>query len=790
MMMIISPKKIKDFAYKFVEIGVNPLPSTISLKRPKLPGWKIYQERIITKEEIENYFNSEVNAIGVVTGKVSGNLEIMDFDNKFGNIDDVFNEFITIPEVKEIIDRCIVEKSQSGGYHLIYRAEEIGANQSLASLMNQEKIPEKIIETRGEGGFCLVYPSNKYILISGSWEKIPLLTVEERNTLLSFARSFNKVMKKVEYSEESLSLTKYEELPGNAYNNNIEGISEAKRLLIEHGWCLVRTFKEVEYWRRPNAKTRNIDATFRKSVFYIFTSNSHPFESEKGYSPFSILITLKFAGNVKDAVRYLIEKGYGKKKVIRESSKHTEVVSAVFYEIKYRRKSEYLEINKVNFMYYLKKNGFFKYYDANNYKIIKITHNIVEEITIPQIKDYIMDYINGLEVPIIGNYTKYDLMAVIMDDSKKIFTKHLIEFLEVIELDIMRDTKEDSHFFFNNCWVRVNRDAMVVLSYTKLPGKIWRGQKQERNYNEPDTDSASIFERFIRNICRDDNERIDALETSIGYLLHSYKDPNNAKAIIFCDQGDATQSSDESNGRSGKSLVGKAIGKLRKEVRIDARNFAIDKTFAFQQVGYDTQLINFNDVDKRFNFEKLFSIITDAITIEKKNQPEFSIPFEQSPKILISTNYAIQIDGTSGEDRKWEIEFSDFYNKTHRPIDDFSHRFFDEWNDEEWNNFYHYMMCCTQKYLCNGLMRYSYKNLSRRILLQVTNIDFLDYMEDNQYNKYYISIHYKKFIDIYPQYSSKITNNTFGKWLKKYLNVTGIRWKSGRDSEGRFYELY
>jgi len=60
-------------------------------------------------------------------------------------------------------------------------------------------------------------------------------------------------------------------------------------------------------------------------------------------------------------------------------------------------------------------------------------------------------------------------------------------------------------------------------------------------------------------------------------------------------------------------------------------------------------------VDKRFNFEKLYSIITDAITIEKKNRDEFSIPFENAPKILITTNYTIQVDGTSGEDRKNEI---------------------------------------------------------------------------------------------------------------------------------------
>ena len=35
-------------------------------------------------------------------------------------------------------------------------------------------------------------------------------------------------------------------------------------------------------------------------------------------------------------------------------------------------------------------------------------------------------------------------------------------------------------------------------------------------------------------------------------------------------------------------------------------------------------------------------MITDNMSVEKKNKMLFSIPFDESPKILISTNHVIQ----------------------------------------------------------------------------------------------------------------------------------------------------
>ena len=65
--------------------------------------------------------------------------------------------------------------------------------------------------------------------------------------------------------------------------------------------------------------------------------------------------------------------------------------------------------------------------------------------------------------------------------------------------------------------------------------------------------------------------------------------------------------------------------------------------------------------------------LANDITVVKKNQNEMIIPFHQSPKIIISTNYTIAGSDDSTLVRQFEVEFSDHYNTSHRPIDEFGH---------------------------------------------------------------------------------------------------------------------
>ena len=236
-------------------------------------------------------------------------------------------------------------------------------------------------------------------------------------------------------------------------------------------------------------------------------------------------------------------------------------------------------------------------------------------------------------------------------------------------------------------------------------------------------------------------------------------------------------------------MVAQAIGKLRKTVRLDGRNFNFSKNFSFQSVTLDTAVIEFNDASKKFNFDKLFSIITDDITVEKKNKDEIIIPFRQSPKIIISTNYTIEGSDDSTLDRQFTVEFSDHYNKSHRPIDEFGHRFFDEWNNAEWNAFFNYMIGCMQLYLKKGLIECGFVNLKRKKLIDATCAEFAEFLDSFPFgieqNKKELLERFKKEYEDF----AELKINTFTHWLKDGAKIMGYIYSDRKSSDERYIML-
>lgn len=282
--------------------GFSCLP-TKEDKSPKVKStWK---GGILDQEEYKS-----THGIGIICGKISGGLECLDFDNHFGDAKETISEFSRIDEVKEIFTRYPfpIESTVSGGFHLIYRCPTIAGNQKLAQKPKKEADrwrPDTIIETRGEGGYFCAAPTPGYRWIRGSILEVPEITPEEREILLSAAKSFNTWddTRKNEFEQDNR--------PGDIFNQKAEATEEAHSALLSAGW------KELTpgSWQRPGKKS-GISATLGKvapGVFYCFTSNGHPFTDNSGYTPFQIVGLLKYNGDFSAfakelAERYAIEK--------------------------------------------------------------------------------------------------------------------------------------------------------------------------------------------------------------------------------------------------------------------------------------------------------------------------------------------------------------------------------------------------------------------------------------------------------------------------------------------------
>ncbi|WP_213074528.1 hypothetical protein, partial [Acinetobacter baumannii] len=79
--------------------------------------------------------------------------------------------------------------------------------------------------------------------------------------------------------------------------------------------------------------------------------------------------------------------------------------------------------------------------------------------------------------------------------------------------------------------------------------------------------------------------------------------------------------------------------------------------------------IAFPDAPFNFNYRALFNAITGTMVIEKKQEKSINIPFKESPKIVVATNYALKIESDSYTDRVVNLQFSDFFGLHNRPSD-------------------------------------------------------------------------------------------------------------------------
>ena len=351
--------------------------------------------------------------------------------------------------------------------------------------------------------------------------------------------------------------------------------------------------------------------------------------------------------------------------------------------------------------------------------------------------------------------------------------------------------KRINHYlYYKNGFVTVEKGRPPFITpLTDLKSPIWESSIIQREVQllHDKKQQPAEFEIFLRNVMRNNEERFLSLCSAIGYLLHGFKDMSNAKAVIFCDE----RISDEPNGRSGKSLVGKAIRQVKSTANIDGKNFEFGSRFTFQSIDLDTKVVDFNDVKKEFDFEKLFSVLTDDMTLEYKNEKPIRLSFEDSPKIMLSTNYTIKGNGGSYKDRMFEIEFSDYYNEYHKPIDEFGHLFFQDWDEEEWNRFDNFMLECLQLYLDEGFIGCAPLNLEIRKLRDQTSPEFIDFADGNiipeiEYNLKELYESFKRSIGYEFEFTNPcpVKQNTFTEWLKIYAGFQGLNFYK-RPSNGR-----
>ena len=355
----------------------------------------------------------------------------------------------------------------------------------------------------------------------------------------------------------------------------------------------------------------------------------------------------------------------------------------------------------------------------------------------------------------------------------------LLRFLEVKTIHWNKDKRDTSWLYFSNTAVLCSKDNPKCVPYSDIPNFIWKSQILPREFNYLDNTldyEDSTFPRFISAITGGDNDKNIALITVIGYLIHAFRDPTKPSAILLTDE----ILSDNPHGGTGKGIFTKALQYFRIHQDYDGKSFSFDRNFLWQGISFDTQIVVIDDIPKSFPFERLFSVLTNGIQVENKNSKTFYIPFQDSPKFIISANSAIKGEGNSHERRKLEIEFSNFFHRDNTPKDYFGHQLFDDWNSEQWVQFDNFMLTCMQVYFQKGLIYPKSINIELKKLHANTSSEFIEWAEANIFPEMMISKRefYDRFIDACPNQKRFTSSVRFYSFVESYASFYKLNLKS------------
>ena len=543
---------------------------------------------------------------------------------------------------------------------------------------------------------------------------------------------------------------------GQNRNKNLFMLSSAfndygveKYIALDYCLSYVSTdFNEVEIQSLVNSAYKN-------------TSNfgTKFFEDKKKMNAIKKMV---FVGSTKEQIKNKIGDEKGIDSIISKIQKDTP--EDIFWDVDDNGK---IHISFFRFDRYLKNKGISKYFqdtDSASYEFITKDVNFINWIDSNRIKDIVKkDLIEK------GYIDVWDLMA----SNTRYFSREYLSMLDTTEVNYKRDTKKESFLYFKNFAVRTTKKNIELLPYKDIKDLIWKKQVIDRDIDIKGQ-SDGIFKTFIWKVSGEDVERYYTLKSVIGYLLHSYQNDSKPKAIIFNDE---MLNDDIPNGGSGKGLIHKGISQLKNVIVEDGKRFDPKGQFAYQKVKKDTQVFLMDDVGKNFNFESLFSIVTEGMSVEKKNKDVFQIPFNESPKISITTNYTVKGEGASFNRRVFEVEIANYFNDKYTPEDEFKHQFFSEWDKNEWQKFDNFMIRCIQYFLINGLVESNKVNLDLRKLKNNVGNEFIEFMESKKLE--YLRIGRKDFRDDFNiQYKNIARYNTpqkFNKNVKHYCEYFNIK---------------
>lgn len=305
-----------------------------------------------------------------------------------------------------------------------------------------------------------------------------------------------------------------------------------------------------------------------------------------------------------------------------------------------------------------------------------------------------------------------------MMNSNKVKSDAMSNLLPMIDRGAAKETEHNFMFYFSNCAIEVTADGFRQIKYNEENGYVFPEQLTEKadgctskfsptiykeivkELNEAGTTSASEFEKFLEFATNHHSDMKRGIESAIAYLL-KMNTPDTDKAVVFTDANIHGDSS-TSEGRRGKGVITKAVSIFRRNCPVDCRKKTSIAEYDLGGVTADTTMIELSDIDRNFELDGVYNLITDFVTVNEKYQRVFKLRGKYKPKVVITSNFSIRTSGASDKARFYEFSLSDFFSDSNTPEVVFGRRLFAGWDEKEYMRFYLYIFNVCSSYLKNG----------------------------------------------------------------------------------------
>ena len=473
-------------------------------------------------------------------------------------------------------------------------------------------------------------------------------------------------------------------------------------------------------------------------------------------------------------------------------------LSACFWETQRIGKREVINIRVTSLLYYLRLSGFRRWQDpySQRWFYVRIRGLRVTKCELNEIRDFVRMEIKRRHLPT-------EVLESFILSGKT--TKTVFDNLESISLEF-RDYGEAKILHFRNGDFRVDKNTFEKITGTQLstlntqlkptyywenkiiphtisrlpscydydpstgkvrflshPSKVyryltntcrihWREEYEERATGNP-IDDGVYREKYKFSLYgdrltpdRQDEQVLHLLNKMYvyGYLLYGKKTDSHTFAVWAMENQDLDVN--YCSGGSGKTLFYRCLEKtgFLKILNLDGRNpMLFNNNHYMERVDYDTDIIHFEDTNFDFKFQAVYGIIDSGVTVNRKNEGSFVIPYQAAPNLVMCSNYAPPDNNPSTRRRIIPVIFSDYYHyrvdnayrETRQVKDDFGMDLFNQaYSEEDYNADCNFMIDCLQWFLTmkseNKVCQPPLVNFEKRIHHQLIGDVLLEFFDD------------------------------------------------------------